>query len=271
MTKRGDHDRAGCGDAPAPEPPSEYGQWLLALALVTLGVGVLVAVLTGAVDGTNGPPAMAAPPVVATATPTPGAAAAKGVLVAMRKERTPVRDTIHPRFSRRARRSHDRPRALVLARLARVQRQAATPVLEPTETTIPTRWVEGFYPIYAVAQRTFGVNWLPIASIHRHESAFSTDPTTYQGLNFAGCCGGAMQFSVTNGPVTTWDLMSDSYRYGRRPAVYDHMTAKHPSIYDDFDAVMAAAHLLSEDGATDALNAAAWRRRMTTTGTTRPE
>ncbi len=67
-----------------------------------------------------------------------------------------------------------------------------------------------------------------------------------------------MQFNVTNGPVTTWDLVSDSYRYGRRPAVYDHMTAKHPSIYDDFDAVMAAAHLLSEDGATYALNGAAW-------------
>ena len=27
------------------------------------------------------------------------------------------------------------------------------------------------------------------------------------------------------------------------------MTATHPSIYDDFDAIMAAAHLLSADGA----------------------
>ena len=118
--------------------------------------------------------------------------------------------------------------------------------------------MEGFYPIYAVAQRTFGVNWLLIASIHRQESAFSTAPDTYTGLNFAGCCGGPMQFNVTNGPVTTWQLVSDSFHYGKRPAAYDHATAKHPSIYDDFDAIMGAAHLLSADGATYALDAGAW-------------
>ena len=50
--------------------------------------------------------------------------------------------------------------------------------------------MEGFYPIYATAQSTFGVNWLLIASIHKQESAFSTAPSTYHGLNFAGCCGG---------------------------------------------------------------------------------
>ena len=79
--------------------------------------------------------------------------------------------------------------------------------------------MEGFYPIYAVAQRTFGVNWLLLASIHMQESAFSTAPGTYHGLNFAGCCGGPMQFNVTNGPVSTWQLVSDSYIYGsaRRP------------------------------------------------------
>ncbi len=27
-----------------------------------------------------------------------------------------------------------------------------------------------------------------------------------------------MQFNVTNGPVTTWDLVSDSYIYGAAPA-----------------------------------------------------
>jgi len=122
--------------------------------------------------------------------------------------------------------------------------------------------MEGFYPIYATAQSTFGVNWLLIASIHKQESAFSTAPSTYHGLNFAGCCGGPMQFNVTNGDGrgtgSTWDLVSDSYEYGKRPAVYDHMTATHPSIYDDFDSIMAAAHLLSADGAEYALNGAAW-------------
>ena len=90
------------------------------------------------------------------------------------------------------------------------------------------------------------------------ESAFSTAPGTYHGLNFARCCGGPMQFNVTNGPVSTWQLVSNSYIYGKRPAHYDHMTATHPSIYDDFDAIMAAAHLLSADGAEYALDGAAW-------------
>jgi hypothetical protein len=130
-----------------------------------------------------------------------------------------------------------------------------------TTTHIAERWMQGFYPIYAAAQRTFGVNWLLIASIHKQESAFSTAPSTYLGLNFAGCCGGPMQFNVTNGGAgipSTWALVSDSYRYGRRPVSYDHMTASHPSIYDDFDAITAAAHLLSADGAGYALDATAW-------------
>src|SRR5207247_4573558 len=72
------------------------------------------------------------------------------------------------------------------------------------------------------------------------------------------CCGGPMQYNVTNGPVSTWRLVQDGYRYGSRPGVYGHMTASHPSIYDDFDSVMAAAWLLSADGARLALDAGAW-------------
>jgi hypothetical protein len=127
-----------------------------------------------------------------------------------------------------------------------------------TQTHIAQRWMEGFYPIYATAQRTFGVDWLLLASIHMQETAFSTAPSTYHGLNFAHCCAGPMQFNVTNGPVSTWSLLSSSYVYGRRPAAYDHMTSAHPSIYDDFDAIMAAAHLLSADGAGYALDDSAW-------------
>src|SRR6202035_1455135 len=131
----------------------------------------------------------------------------------------------------------------------------AAQTLDPTrgaatsEAHIGGSWMEGFYPIYARAQGTFGVNWLLLASIHMQETAFSTAPSTYHGLNFAHCCAGPMQFNVTNGPVSTWKLVRDSYIYARRPAAYDHMTARHPSIYDDFDAIMAAAHLLSADGA----------------------
>jgi hypothetical protein len=67
-----------------------------------------------------------------------------------------------------------------------------------------------------------------------------------------------MQFNVTNGPVTTWQLVARSYIYATRPAGYPHPTAGHPSIYDDFDALMAAARLLETDGATEALDYGAW-------------
>jgi hypothetical protein len=63
---------------------------------------------------------------------------------------------------------------------------------------------------------------------------------------------------VTNGRVTTWDLVSNSYIYGRRPAAYGHRTGAHPSIYDDFDSMMAAAHLLSADGAGYRLDFSSW-------------
>lgn len=47
------------------------------------------------------------------------------------------------------------------------------------------------------------IDWLLITSVHKQESSFSTAPSTYEGLNFAGCCGGPLQFNVNNGPVST--------------------------------------------------------------------
>jgi hypothetical protein len=225
---------APLAQANVPAPAREHGAWLLAGALALVGAAVLAtALLLGGQSGS--PPPTAALPAVPTAatTPTPSAAASASVLT--------------------------HTSAAVVARPSGAQQQIdSARFVGQTQTHIPTRWMEGFYPIYATAQRTFGVNWLLIASIHRQESAFSTAPDTYHGLNFAGCCGGPMQFNVTNGPVPTWRLVSNSFRYGRRPHAYDHVTAKHPSIYDDFDSIMAAAHLLSADGAGYALDGAAW-------------
>jgi hypothetical protein len=201
---------------------------------------VLVLVLTGVVGGARvvAPPPV---PVVAT-TPAPAAGSPAGT--------AGVTASTHA--------------AIVAQSSAAQQRLEARSVLDATHTRISRAWMEGFYPIYAVAQSTFGVNWLLLASIHRQESAFSTAAGIYHGLNFAHCCGGPMQFNVTNGGSggragpSTWDLVADSYIYGKRPVHYDHMTAKHPSIYDDFDAIMAAAHLLSADGAEYALSESAW-------------
>ena len=236
-------------DANVPTPQREGGAWLLAGALALLGAAVLVVAL--ALGGRSGSAARAAaPPAVplVAATPTPSLATSASVL---------ARAGVSP--TKRDRRLTDAAGGAIVTRPSSTQQQLdASRFVDATQTHISTRWMEGFYAIYATAQRTFGVNWLLLASIHRQESAFSTAPDTYHGLNFAGCCGGPMQFNVTNGPLPTWRLVSDSFRYGRRPSSYDHVTARHPSIYDDFDAIMAAAHLLSADGAEYALNGAAW-------------
>jgi len=117
---------------------------------------------------------------------------------------------------------------------------------------------EEFLPLYREAQRSYGVNWRLIASIHRQETAFSTADTTYHGLNDFGCCAGPMQFNVTNGPVSTWKAYRQAFRAGNRPKRYPHPTRHHPSIYDDFDAIMAAGSLLSDSGAGLALGGAEW-------------
>jgi hypothetical protein len=220
--------------------------WLTALALAAVGVATLVAMLGGVLGGSTPTHPVAAPPAVpvVAATPAPSAAQSARVLAHASKPR------------RRRGAGHG---AAIVAQPTSVQQTFdARRFVDQTETHISTRWMEGFYPIYGIAQKTFGVNWLLLASIHRQESAFSTEASTYHGLNFAGCCGGPMQFNVTNGPVSTWQLVRDSFRYGKRPPAYDHMTAAHPSLYDDFDSIMAAAHLLSADGAELALDGSAW-------------
>ena len=234
-------------DAHVPAPDSERGAWLAALALGVLGLAVLVFALSG-VLGSSSPPAAAPPAVLAiAATPAPAAVGSPAASAATSAGTSTVAG-----------------HSSIVGDPSSAQAHRDLAVyLDQTSTHIPERWMRGFYPIYATAQRTFGVNWLLIASIHRQESAFSTAPGIYRGLNFAGCCGGPMQFNVTNGSPpggsgSTWALVSNSYRYGARPASYDHMTAKHPSIYDDFDSIMAGAHLLSADGAGLSLDSSAW-------------
>ena len=127
-----------------------------------------------------------------------------------------------------------------------------------TSRHVPSSAETGFLPLYREAARTFGVSWRLIASIHRQETAFSTVPGTYHGLNAFGCCAGPMQFNLKNGPPSTWALYRDAHRLGDRPRRYPHRTRHHPSVYDDFDAIMAAGALLRDGGATDVLGSGAW-------------
>jgi hypothetical protein len=249
----------------APTAPSERSAWLIALALLALGTGVLVAALSGVLGSSSR--RVAAPPAVLGAARTPSVASA-AARAARAGRGAPAAGPYAAAGVRRdaldgAGRGHGALAAAVaggvVAKPTRARRggEASSPS-GASAVHIPAAWEAGFYPIYAEAQRVFGVNWLLLASIHMQESAFSTAPSTYRGLNFAHCCGGPMQFNVTNGPVTTWALVKNAYRYGKRPASYDHQTARHPSIYDDFDAVMAAAWLLSSDGAGTNLDDSAW-------------
>ena len=47
---------------------------------------------------------------------------------------------------------------------------------------VPSGWVDGYYDLYGLAQKTFGVNWLLLASVHRQETAFSNVFPTGEGL-----------------------------------------------------------------------------------------
>jgi hypothetical protein len=218
-----------------PNPPAERGAWAIVIVLATVGALALIAVLGDLVGGGSSPlPAEPPLPLGAALDPASGVAAPQARQAAAGG-------------------------AIVGAPSAAQQSEDAARFASARETQIAARWVAGFYPIYAVAQETFAVNWLLLASIHMQESAFSTARGIYHGLNFAHCCGGPMQFNMRNGPPSTWQLVRDSYLYGRRPAAYDHMTSVHPSIYDDYDSIMAAARLLSADGAEYRLDGAAWR------------
>jgi hypothetical protein len=212
----------------------------LALLAVLAGVGLLAVALTptfGGGDRTAPAPPVAPAVVVAAPAPAPvdaatGTAAAPAAVAQAPAPEPTERRADELRFS-----TNDRAH-------------------------VPAAWVSGFYDLYAEAQNVYGVNWLLIASVHKQETAFSTHPTTYRGLNFARCCAGPMQFNVTNGTAgagSTWARYRGAGARAQRPAAYPHATTKHPSVYDDFDAIMAAAALLRDSGAGRQLDASAWR------------
>jgi hypothetical protein len=249
-----------------PVPPSERKAWLIALALCLLGVGVLAAVLSGALDQSSPDSAVASAPAVLADAATPSAASAAETAALIHGVHQAAGPYAGARRESTSARTVASAGAVVASppssRSSAAQGSSAGQAGQSEiGQHIAAAWEAGFYPIYAEAQHVFGVNWLLLASIHMQESAFSTAPTTYHGLNSAGCCGGPMQFNVTNGGTgipSTWDLVRDAYRFGTRPAVYNHRTLHHPSIYDDYDSIMAAAWLLYSDGAGAALDDSAW-------------
>jgi hypothetical protein len=219
------------------ELPRERWPMLLAGAALVAGLALVAYALLTTFGGGVTTKAAAPPPAPQVAVVTPAPAAAQPA---------PVKQ------AQRAAAKAEAPAATKV--IADEERFAAN-----DRKHVRADWVSRFYRVYETAQEEFGVNWLLIASVHKQETAFSTHPTTYRGLNFARCCAGPMQFNVTNGPTTTWERYRDAWRSAARPAGYPNVRPKHPSVYDDFDAIMAGTMLLRDGGATARLDGAAWR------------
>ena len=79
------------------------------------------------------------------------------------------------------------------------------------------------------------------------------------GVNSYGCCAGPMQFNLSD----TWGSHKDAYRQGVRPTGdYPQRSSSHPSVYDPFDAIMAAGDKLRDQGADLNLASAGTRRAV---------
>ena len=223
--------RLGQGPLARLLPLAQVGRTLgrgpLAVLVALAGAALALGISAGSSDR----------PAKRPSAPAPSAEAAGGRLLA---PPTATLTRAAERHRRRARRGG-----------ARHYRRTARKRVRPADA-------KEFLPLYREAERVYSVNWRLIASIHRQETAFSTSPSTYHGLNDFGCCAGPMQFNVTNGPVSTWKRYRQAFRDGRRPKRYPHRTRSHPSIYDDFDAIMAAGSLLRDSGAGRPLDVGTW-------------
>jgi hypothetical protein len=94
--------------------------------------------------------------------------------------------------------------------------------------------------LYQQAGQDTGIDWAILAAIGSIESDHdrSTKAGVHSGVNFAGCCAGPMQFSVTGARGGTWGA------YG-----VDGNHDGQSNVYDPADAIPAAAKYLKASGA----------------------
>jgi hypothetical protein len=110
-----------------------------------------------------------------------------------------------------------------------------------------------FLTIYQDAAAVYGVSPFLLMAVHEDETNYSTAalPGVSTGVNFAGCCAGPMQFSITSAATSaaggaggTWAGYADAVaraRLPRPPSYPGRYTAHTPNVYDSFDAIYAAA------------------------------
>jgi hypothetical protein len=138
-------------------------------------------------------------------------------------------------------------------------------------------------PLYRAASEAFGVHWLLLAAIHERETDFSRldAPGVLSGHNGCGAAG-PMQFGIVGvspyngaapdcGALTgtgaggTWaryrnavDRLDGSPTTSRRPSCA-RVRETDGCVYDDRDAIAAAAAYLHDLGARDELDERAWK------------
>jgi hypothetical protein len=141
-----------------------------------------------------------------------------------------------------------------------------------------------YWPMYEAAAEHYEVNPYVIASIHHHESGFSTNPTVRSGWNECKAAG-PMQMGVVGVPPynAPSDGCSASGTWGgylrafkpierARPDSYPLDRRKLPScepvsedvgcVYDDFDAIAGAAMKLRDGGADGSTSSAGTTRAL---------
>lgn len=134
-----------------------------------------------------------------------------------------------------------------------------------------------FLGMYDDAGSAYTVNPFLLMSIHEQETNYGTSdaPGVKDGLNFAGCCAGPMQFFVAAGASNsvggrgaTWARYAHSYDRAHltRPASYPNRFAPHPNVYDSYDAIYAAASYLQDLGAGPRLDTSARTALVTYSG-----
>jgi hypothetical protein len=125
------------------------------------------------------------------------------------------------------------------------------------ENQIPAKYI----PIYKGAEAKYGVPWNLLASIHKIETTFSTDPTMISSvgaeghMQFMPCtfigwahssCSGAGKGNFTTEEKSSLDMIRKYGGYG-----VDANGDGKADMWDVNDAIYSAAHMLSKNGASD--------------------
>lgn len=152
------------------------------------------------------------------------------------------------------------------------------------QPTAPDAIPAALIPTYRAAARAYSVHWLLLAAVHERETRFSTldAPGVRSGWNGCGAAG-PMQFGVVGvepynatapscGALTgtgaggIWrryrtahTRLQDGTRPTRSPPACAPIADGHGCVYDDRDAIAAAAAYLRDLGAGPQLDERAWR------------